>query len=343
MTGIRVGLLGYGLAGSVFHAPLIDAEPALELAAVVSSRGDDIAKDWPGVAILPDVEAMLSLPDIDLVVVATPNEWHCPHARLALEAGKHVVIDKPFALDVEEADELIALAGRAGRLLSVFHNRRFDSGFLTLRRALDDGRLGEVFLYEGRYDRFRPAIKQGWRERPARGSGLLADLGSHLVDQALALFGLPEGVSADVVIQRREAVVEDYFDVTLHYGRRRAILRASTLARLPGPSHAVHGDRGSLLIHGLDPQEAALKAGGRPGGADWGAPGAGQHALIDDGGGPHALPLAAGDYPAFYRAVARAITEGAPPPVAASEARDVLAVLEAARTSVARGGLVTTV
>lgn len=333
MAPVRVGLLGYGMAGQVFHAPLIRQEPGLHLVTVASSRAEQIARDVPGVEAVPSVDAVIARPDIDLIVVATPNQLHFPHAKAALEAGKHVVIDKPFVVDLAQADALMALADRHQRVLSVFQNRRWDSGFLTARQAMADGSLGEIYYYEAHYDRFRPAIKPGWREVAGDGAGVFFDLGAHLADQAVCLFGMPDAVTADIQVQRADAQVDDYFHVVLHYGRRRAVLHGSMLTRMPGPSLALHGDRGSLLVYGLDGQETALKA---LTGAGGGGAGPAPSALLDDGGGPRPLDLAAGDYPAYYRGVAAAIRDGVPPPVTARQARDAFAVLAAAQASAAR-------
>ncbi|VAW07365.1 Myo-inositol 2-dehydrogenase [hydrothermal vent metagenome] len=337
MTRIRVGLLGYGLAGSVFHAPLICAEPTLELVVIASRRKEAIAGALPHVEAVPSPEEVIERRDIDLIIVATPNDAHFPQASAALAAGKHVVVDKPMALNVSEADALISHAAEAHRLLTVFHNRRWDNGFLTLRQAIADGALGEVCYFESRFDRFRPAIKQGWREQPGEGAGVLYDLGAHLVDQAMVLFGLPDAVEADVMAQRTEARVDDYFHIVLHFGRRRAVLHAATLARMPGPSLVVHGNKGSFMKFGLDGQEADLKTGLRPGNAAWGANGVEDFATLDDGAGPKRVPLLSGDYPAFYRGVAASIRDGARPLVAAEEGRDVMRVLAAARQSAADG------
>src|SRR3954470_69287 len=207
MNQIAVGLIGYGLAGSVFHAPLVEAEPRMRLPSVVTSRKEQVASELPVARVLGNVEELLADPGIELVIVASPNTTHVPFARAALHAGKHVVIDKPFAPTLGEADSLIALAEEKGRLLSVFHNRRWDDGFLTARHCIDQGLVGTIAHYEVHFDRFRPAIKQGWREQPLAASGLLYDLGSHLIDQALVLFGLPRTLTADVITQRPQAVM----------------------------------------------------------------------------------------------------------------------------------------
>ncbi|MCQ4323055.1 oxidoreductase [Stutzerimonas stutzeri] len=332
MDEITVGLIGYGLAGSVFHAPLVNAEARMRLASVVTSRKDQVTNDLPGVQVVETADELFADPNIELVVVASPNTTHVPFARAALVAGKHVVIDKPFAPTLGEADALIALAEEKDRFLSIFHNRRWDDGFLTARHCIEQGLVGTVAHYEVHFDRFRPAIKQGWREQPLKGSGLLYDLGPHLIDQSLVLFGLPKAVTADVITQRPQAVMDDYFHVILDYGRMRAILHAATLVRRPGPHVILHGDAGSFSKHGLDPQEAALKAGWRPGMPGWGET-IHQGILTRVDGTETMIDTLPGRYEAYYAAVAASIRDGAPPPVTGREARDVMLVLETALRS----------
>ncbi|MFD1627178.1 oxidoreductase [Azospirillum griseum] len=335
---LSVGLLGFGLAGSVFHAPLIQCEPRLRLAAIASSRTEEIRKAAPEAVAHASPAAIIADPDIDVVVIATPNTSHAALARAALLAGKHVVVDKPMATSVREADQLIELAHRQDRLLTVFHNRRWDGDFLTLRDCIDSGALGEVYHYEAHFDRFRPAIKQGWRERPLPGSGVLFDLGAHLIDQALTLFGLPQTVTADVGTQRRAGEVDDWFHLILNYGRMRAILHAGTVVCHPGPRYQIHGDAGSFLKSGMDGQEAALRAGRRPTDSDWGLDEPDRYGrLFEADGGERVVETRVGDYAAFYRGVAAAILDGEAPPVTAESARYVMAVLEAcARSAVER-------
>ena len=331
---VYVGLVGYGLAGAVFHAPLIRSVPRLRLAAIATRREGQVMADHSGVAVHPTPEVLIAEPGIDLVVIASPNETHFPLARAALEAGKHVVVDKPFTITSAEADELIALAARRGRLLSVFQNRRWDADFRTVRSCIEQGLLGEVASYEAHFDRFRPAIKQGWREQEAPGSGILYDLGAHLIDQALVLFGPPRAVTADLLAQRSGARTVDYFHLTLDYGARRAIVRSSTLVPEPGPRFAVHGDGGSFLKYGIDGQEDALKAGVRPGAPEWGREDPRWYGtLVTAGGERRPIESLPGAYEAYYEGIAAAILDGAPPPVRAEEARDVIRVIEAAMKS----------
>ncbi len=331
MSRIKVGLIGYGAAGAAFHAPLVRASEQLSLAAVSTSRVE--AAEGLGVKVVADGQAILADPAIDLVIIATPNHSHFPLARAAILAGKHVVVDKPFTLNIEEADALIALARERERVLTIFHNRRWDGDFLTVRR-LGERALGEVMLYEARWDRFRPAIKPGWREERVEGGGLLVDLGPHLIDQALLLFGRPDAVSADIVVQRRQALVDDYFELTLHYKRARIILSASNLVAAPRPRFAVHGTRGSFVKHGLDRQEAALRAGRLPSEPGFGEDAPDSYGTFSDGAGTsRPVPTEKGRYTHFYEEVARAILDGGPAPVDPEDARTGLWITELARRS----------
>ncbi len=331
---IQTGLIGFGTAGAFFHAPLILATPALHLAAVVSSRRQQIRQVLPDAAIVGDTNRLLADERIRLVVVATPDDTHYSIARAALEAGKHVVLDKPFTRHLEEADALIALADARDCLLGVFHNRRWDGDFLTVRQCIEQGRLGRVVHFESHFDRFRPQIKSGWREHPERAGGVLTDLGAHLIDQSLQLFGPPRAITADLAMQRAQAQVPDYAHLLLDYGRLRVILHAAALTRVPGPRFLVHGDAGSLLKHGMDPQEALLRAGGGPTDPGWGEDNPTGHArLTDTEERTVTVPTQRGCYEQFYTRVARAITDGTPLPVTAREARQVMQVLHAAQRS----------
>ena len=315
---IRVGLVGYGLAGAVFHAPLIRACKRMNLAAVLTSR------DAPS-----RVGSLDELIDCsDLVVVASPNTSHHSITKQSLEAGRHVVVDKPFTVTAHEADEIIRIAAERKLMLSVFHNRRWDSDYLTVRDVLPQ--LGEVLLFEAHWDRFRPAIKPGWREQPEPGSGLWNDLGPHMIDQALQLFGMPDAIEADIAAQREHAFVDDYFDVTFHYGRTRVCLRSSSLVADPRPRFSIHGASGSFVKFGLDPQETQLKGGMTPEDASFGVDSSdGTLTFSDDS--REVVSTRRGNYLAFYEGVAAAILDGAPVPVAAQDARAGLELINLAR------------
>ncbi len=333
---INVGLVGYGLAGSVFHAPLIGSVPQLGLSKVVTSRHDQIAKDLPGVAAVPDISEVLADPFIDLLVIASPSANHFEHTTAALLAGKHVVVDKPFAITAREADELIALAESQGLILTVFQNRRWDGDYLTVRHSIEQRWLGNVFHYEVHFDRFRPQIKPGWREELRPGSGILYDLGAHLIDQSLHLFGMPRAVTADIIAQRAAAKVEDYFHLVLDYAPMRVILHSATLVPHPGPRFTIHGDGGSFLKYGLDGQEDALKQGLRPGDQQWGADQPEYYGELTPAGGvTRKVETLRGGYEKYYELLAACLLTGTPPPVDPRDSRNGLIVIEAAQRSAA--------
>ena len=343
-AAVRVGLVGYGFAGQTFHAPLIASVPGLRLAAFASSDAAKVARDWRGLPVEADPLRLCARDDIDLVVIASPNDSHHPLALAALQAGKHVVVDKPFTVTLAQAQQLDAVARERRRVLSVFHNRRWDGDFLTLRALLARGALGRVVELESRFDRFRPLVRQRWREQSPVGGGLWFDLGPHLLDQALQLFGWPQSLRLDLARQRDAAVNDDAFDARLVYaGGLSVTLRASALTALPGPRFAAHGTHGSFVKWGLDAQEDALKAGLRPlPGADWGVDTQAATLSILSTPGPDgetlqptAVPLLHGDYPAYYAGVRDAITAGAPNPVPAAQAIDVMALIELGRRSAA--------
>ncbi len=335
---INVGLVGFGMAGRVFHAPVISAVPGLRLSAILQRTGEDAARTYPGVRVVRSLDDLLDLPDVTVVVVATPTMTHVDLARRCLEAGRHVVVDKPFAPTSAEAAPLVDLAERTGRLLSVFHNRRWDGDFLTVQRLLNRGACGRPLLFEVHFDRYRPRRKpDAWRERAQPGSGILFDLGSHLVDQAVTLFGLPDAVTADVRRERDGAVADDGFDVTLHYPRMRALLRSSMLACDNGLRMVLRGTEGTYVKHGIDPQEERLARGETPAGPDWGreAPERwGQLTLAaGDGLARERVETEAGDYRRYYENVRDAVGGRAALAVTAHEALDVIRLLELARES----------
>ncbi len=347
MEEIAVAVVGYGLAGEVFHAPLIAAARGMRLKAVVTAapdRGLRARQRFPGVLVFPTLEELLSARlDLRLLVVATPNHLHLRHALAAMEAGVNVVVDKPMALSVAEAEQMIAAAERHHLLLSVFQNRRLDDDFLLLQRVVRAGRLGEVHRLESRFERWRPELTPGsWREEltPAEGGGLLLDLGSHLIDQALVLFGRPLGVYAELV-SRRGARAEDDCFVSLAFPRYRyAHLWMSAVAPALGPRFRLLGDRAALLTFGLDPQEEQLRSGLRPGAPGFGGRGADGAEILSLGqsrGQGEPVPFPAGRYADFYPEMAAAISGRGPLPVPPEAGLQVLQVVEAARASAESG------
>ncbi|MEO6091813.1 MAG: oxidoreductase [Novosphingobium sp.] len=328
MRDIGVGLIGYGLGGRAFHAPYVQVTQGLSLRAVVSRDVSKVRADLPGMEVVPNVPALLARSDIDLVIVSSPDGFHAEHALAALRAGKHVLVDKPFATSLADARAVAEEAHARGRLLTVFHNRRWDADFLTLRRLIEQGVLGEVVEFESRFDRWRPVPAEVWKETREGGSWL--DLGPHLIDQALCLFGRPDAITADMAILRGGAPAYDYFTAILRYPRRRVLLHSSKLAAGHGLRFAVHGTRGSWIKHGVDPQEAATVSGRPPGGDDWGVdPTLGMLTLGADLSAPVPSANESGDYRLFWQALVRAIRGEAPNPVPPEAALTVMEVLEA--------------
>ncbi|NTX00831.1 oxidoreductase [Myxococcus sp. CA040A] len=327
---LRVALLGYGFAGKSFHAPLLRTVEGLSLRTVASSRPDDVHADLPDVTVIPSARDAATLPDVDLVVVATPNETHVPLTEAALRAGKHVVVDKPFTITLAEARALSALAHERGRVLSVFHNRRWDSDFLALKALLTDGTLGRVTHVESRFDRFRPEVRQRWREQPVPGAGIWFDLGPHLVDQVLQLFGLPDTVVGMLAAHRDGAAVDDWCQVTLVYPQRHVVLQASMLIAGGLPRFAVHGTRGSWLKYGMDPQADRLIAGELPGASDWGEDATPGRVIVGGSSETRTTSTPRGDYRQFYAGIRDAVRGTRRNPVTPLDAVAVAAVLEAA-------------
>ncbi len=328
---LNVALLGYGFVGKVFHAPLIAQTPGLRLHTVVSSDAGKVVVDHPGARVVAEAEAAFADPAIDLVVIAAPNAVHAALANAALARGKHVVVDKPFTVTLREAQAVVANAERAGRLVSVFQNRRWDADFLTLRRLIANGALGEVSECHSHFDRYRPQVADRWRERDLPGSGLWFDLGPHLIDQALQLFGPPRALFADIAMQREGARSADYFHVLLRYPRHRVVLHACSLVPAHGLRFSVHGTRASYVKHGLDAQEAALRRGGVPGARDWGRDP--QPGVLHTAGHSETVESIPGDYRVYYAAMRDAIRQGGPAPVTPEQALQVMAALEKAMES----------
>jgi predicted dehydrogenase len=333
---IHVALAGYGFAGRTFHAPLIRSVAGLRLHRIVSTDSPKVARDWPGIPVVT-YDAALTDASVDLVVIATPHAVHAQMARRAIEAGKHVVVEKPMAVSDEEARALCALAARAGTVATVFHSRRWDADFLTLRAMLNERRLGRVVRFESRFDRYRPVVRDRWRERPGPGAGTWFDLGAHLVDQALQLFGEPQSMYAELASERLPSAATDFFHVRLHYENLGVVLESSSLAAEPGPRFRVLGTDGAYTKFGVDPQEDALRSRVRPATADaWGEDSrAGILTRMADGNAVTVeVPNTSGNYMAFYLGVRQAIRRAiSAPPVTFEEAARVVHALVLAERS----------
>jgi len=336
---IEVGLIGFGLAGRAFHAPVIRAVPGMHLAAILQRTGNEAAEKYPDVRIVRNLDELLAIREIQLVVIATPNDTHYSFARQCLAAGRDVVVDKPFTTTVEEAESLVQFAKENGRLITVYQNRRYDGDFQALRKLVAEGTLGRIVRFETHYDRYRPQLKPGaWRETTRPGSGILFDLAPHLIDHALVLFGLPEAVTADVRIERENTVADDAFDIMLHYpGALRAVLRSSILAAAPRPRFVLFGTQGSFVKQSVDPQENNLRHGNIPASGPWGAEPEENWGLLTVPDGEkfthRRIPSEKCDFRDYYANVRDTLLGKAAPAVTTEWAVNVMRLLKVARES----------
>jgi predicted dehydrogenase len=326
-------VIGFGFVSKTFHVPLLKATDGYRISAVSSSRPGDVSGVLPDVEVVSDPKVLATHPDIDLVVIASPNETHAPLAELAMRAGRNVVVDKPFTITVEEARHLAFVARQKGVLLSVFQNRRWDSDFLTVQDAIRQNLTGRVVLFESRIDRYRPDVRDRWREVPGPGAGLLYDLGPHLIDQTLLLYGIPDSVHATLAKQRRGAKTDDFFQLVLRYGEMVATLGAGSLVSGGSARFSVHGDRASMVKQKPDIQEDQLRAGVLPGAPDWGLDP--DDAMLYEGatGDARAVKAARGDQRGYYVALREALHGKALNPVPPEQGATVMAIIEAALRS----------
>ncbi len=332
---IRVGLASYGMSGKVFHAPFMEANPGYILKTVLERTQKGSKEKYPAVNIVKSYEELLSDKKIDLVVVNTPDHTHYELAKTALNSGKHVIVEKPFVVKSSDGEELIKIAEEKNLVLSVFQNRRWDSDFLTVKKVINEGLLGRLVEYEAHFDRYRNFIKENtWKEEEEKGTGVLYNLGSHLIDQALVLFGLPELVNANIRTFRDGGKVNDYFDIRFEYPNFRAILRSSYLVREPGPGYILNGTNGSFVKYGTDPQEELLNKGVRPVGDEWAKEKVEFWGLlntsINDKDVRKRIKTLPGNYNRFYNNVYKAIRGDEELAVKPGEALDVIRIIEMA-------------
>ena len=306
MTPIRTAIAGFGISAKVFHAPFIHTMPEFELVSVQERNREDSKLLYPDVKVVKTFEELISDPTIELVIVTTPNDTHFPYAAAAMRAGKHVVLEKPFAITSTDALKLIEISKETGTLLSVYQNRRYVSDFLTIKEILERKLLGEVHEFVAHYDRYRAEARpNAWREKPEPGSGILFDLGPHLIDQALNLFGMPLSITADIKKQRPHARTDDYFEIWMQYDKLKVRLHSGMLVREMGPRYMVHGTLGSFVKSGEDPQEVALRAGEMPTGSRWGYEDPLYegilHTEVDGGVERRSYPTLPGNFGGYYK------------------------------------------
>jgi scyllo-inositol 2-dehydrogenase (NADP+) len=336
---IDVGLIGYGLAGRSFHAPVISAVPGLRLAAILERTGNDAAGKYPDVRIVRTLDELLAIKEIRLIVIATPNDSHFPLAQQCFAAGRDVLVDKPFTTTLKEAIALVEFAKQQGRLLTVYQNRRYDGDFQAIVQLVTSGELGRIVRFESNYDRFRPQLRPtAWRERSGPGTGIFFDLAPHLIDHALLLFGMPAALTADIRTEREGAVADDAFDLAFHYPRGlRTDLRSSILAAATRPRFILHGTQGAFVKQSFDPQESNLRRGYIPSDTAWGAEPQENWGLLtlSENGTltERRVPSANCDYRDFYANLRDAVLGKAKLAVSPDWALDVMRLLELARQS----------
>lgn len=316
MEKINTGIIGFGVTAQVMHAPFLKTSPHYSVKVVLERNKEESKKWFPEAVIVRDMASLLAKEEVELLIITTPNTTHYTYAKEALMAGRHVVVEKPFTIHSTEASELIRLAKEKNRVLSVFHNRRYAADFRTMQEMMTKKLLGEVHEWEGHFNRYRPGPKPAaWREEPLLGSGIFYDLGPHLIDQALCLFGLPQSVTADIRLQRPHARADDYFNIWLHYPFTKVILKGGMLVREPGPRYQVHGTAGSFIKWGDDVQESFLKGGALPTNEDWGREPEEQWGLLHTEAGGEVIrikyPSKEGHYGLYYHHLYHTLRNGA--------------------------------
>ena len=338
---IKTAIIGYGFSAKTFHIPFITKLDEFELVAVSTSQKEQLHNDFPEVVHFDDAQALCSESDAELVIITAPNDVHYSLAKLALENNKHVVLEKPFVTKVEDGKALIALAQKHNKVLSVYQNRRWDGDFLTIKKMLDEGQFGELKHFESHFDRFRPNVRERWREQAADGGGILYDLGPHLIDQALALFGLPEKISAQCEIMRPGSNNFDYINVILHYPNHQAVLHADLFGAGPNRRFTIKGSAGSYEKVGLDPQEQRLIASADPSQADWADESPEQYGLFYTSEGSSPVTTERGGYQNYFAELAQSINNGTEAPVSAIDALWNIKLIELAMQSSESGSAIT--
>ncbi len=338
---INTGIIGFGLSGKVFHTPFIHTHPAFHLSAIVERNRKDSQKTYPDIRVYQDHHELLADKSIDLIVVATPNIHHYSMVKESLLTGKHVIVEKPFVPSSSEADELIILSEKTAKKIFVYQNRRWDGDFLTIQKLISENRLGAISHYEAHFDRFSPALKpNAWRDKDIPGGGILFDLGAHLIDQVLVLFGLPQKIKAVIQSERPGSIVDDCFALSMYYPEKTVLLKAGMLVEKEGPRFIIKGQKGTFTKYGIDPQEAALKKGELPHGDNWGSDDAAHFGTIKTEKTSSPVPTEKGNYMGFYDNVYDVLFKNKPQAVSPEEGRDVIFIIEKAFESNRQGKII---
>lgn len=336
VPSIKTGIVSFGISSKTFHAPFLTTVSGYSFNAVVERSTNEAEKLYPSIITYRSIEDILKNDDLELIIITSPNETHFPFAKMALLAGKHVVVEKPFTNTSQEAMELIELSKKTGKICSVYQNRRYVADYLTMKQIYEQNLLGELHEFEAHYDRYRPEPRTYglWREKPLAGSGVFYDLGPHLVDQALQLFGQPQYIIADIRKQKPYSVVDDYFDIRLEYGFLKVLLKSGMLVREMGPRYMMHGTKGSFIKYGEDTQEERLKAGEIPDSPDWGKEPAEQFGLIHTERNGKIIreiyPSLQGGFNKYYENLYKTIREGQPLMEKPEHGHNVIRIIELA-------------
>jgi len=330
---IKTAVIGYGFSAKTFHIPFITSLPEFELTAISSSQVDAVTSDWPNAKHYLSADDLIKSSDAELVIITAPNDVHFSLAKTALEQNKHVIIEKPFVTNVADGEELIALAAEKGLILSVYNNRRWDGDYLTVKKLIQDGSLGEIKCFESHFDRFRPEVRQRWREQSTTGGGILFDLGPHLIDQTLELFGVPDAITAQCLIMREGSTNIDYFNLVLHYSDKVAILHSDLYSAGPNKRFSVKGDQGSYEKQGLDPQEDRLKAGVLPTEPSWADETVEHYGRLYSADSVETVATQRGGYQYYFLTMADAIRSNSDAPVNAKDALWSIKLIELAMES----------
>ncbi|MCW8345837.1 oxidoreductase [Vibrio sp. ZSDZ65] len=332
-TPIKTAVIGYGFSAKTFHIPFISSMAEFDLCAISSSQAESVTHDWPTVAHYHTADELLNNSDAELVIITAPNDVHFSLAKKALENNKHVIIEKPFVTQVEDGETLVALAEKQQRVLSVYHNRRWDGDFLTVKKLIEEGKIGDIKHFESHFDRFRPEVRQRWREQTTNGGGILFDLGSHLIDQSLDLFGLPDAITAQCLMLREGSSNVDYFNVTLHYPNHVVLLHGDLFSAAPNHRFSVKGTKGSYEKFGLDPQEERLIAGVSPSEPNWTEEAVEHHGNLYHADSINKVVTEPGNYQHYFATMAEAVRNNGRPPVEANDAIWTIKIIELAMES----------